>query len=173
MGSANSSAFAAALFASLCLQSFAAICFACLGFETSLGDSLFTVWALVGSHVLLWNGHAGEHAVGNAGGHAREIAFQHEKLSVENAGLRLVGLFGAGAMLDFRRGNAHFPSVDAALLSDSNLSMHHGLRNSAAFAAAFFAPLCFEILWGKTRGMHEKMRSGNPLEFLRKPSGIH
>ena len=112
---------------------------------------MFTIWALVGSHVLLWNGHAGEHAVGNAGGHAREIAFQHEKLSVENAGLRLVGLFGGGAMLDFRRGNAHFPSVDAALLSDSNLSMHHGHRNSAAFAAAFFAPLCFEH-WGKTLG---------------------
>ena len=51
-------------------------------------------------------------------------------------------------------------------------SWHHGLRNSAAFAAAFFAPPCFEN-WGKTSEIREKMQSGNPWEFLRKPLGIH
>ena len=90
-------------------------------------------------------------------------------------------------------GNAHFPSLDAALLSISGLehvhaaeleclislaflirvgSWHHGLRNSTAFAAAFFAPLCFGNL-EKTLEIREKMQSGNPWEFLRKPSGIH
>ena len=73
-----------------------------------------------------------------------EIAFQHEKLSVENAGLRVVELFDAGAMLDFRGATLIFPlwmllcspdsglsismlegipSVDAAVLSDSTLGI--------------------------------------------------